>query len=188
MDTIVLLSGGVDSTALIEYHLTRKDNVRTLFIDYSQKSVNSEYHAAKAISGHYNVPFFKQNMESLVNERGEYKCRNAKFILTACGYLRKTSGLISLGIHTGSIYYDTTKEFVEDIQKLLDGYYGGTVKLVTPFLNYTKKQVYQYALKTNLPLHLTFSCENSDSKPCGTCGSCIDRSMLNDLILNKKNK
>jgi 7-cyano-7-deazaguanine synthase len=52
---------------------------------------------------------------------------------------------------------------------------GGILHLVAPLINMTKAQVVRVGLELNAPYQLTWSCYEGDYKPCGACGTCIDR-------------
>lgn len=55
---MILLSGGLDSTVSLALSLMAYDIDSALFIDYSQLAARREEEAAKAIAGHYGIPFF----------------------------------------------------------------------------------------------------------------------------------
>jgi len=82
---------------------------------------------------------------------------------------------ISLGIHSSTRYYDCSPGFITKMQEILDGYFAGTVQIETPFINYSKKEIIKYALKSNVPFPLTYSCLTKNAPPCGNCPSCKDR-------------
>lgn len=176
---LILLSGGIDSSALVQYHISQGEKVEAVFFDYGQKSCEQEYISAKKISEHYNVRLhYKKLGFKLSDYNGEYYCRNALFILAACGFLEKPTSLISIGIHSGTSYYDSSQNFIKDTQTILDGYFGGITRVLAPFINYSKSQVYEYAIHHKVPIQLTYSCEVGGIKPCGHCLSCIDRRLL----------
>ena len=89
------------------------------------------------------------------------------------------SGIIALGIHKGTPYYDCTEKFVKDINRILEGYTDGRVIFEAPFIKWNKKMVYDYCIDNHIPIHLTYSCELGDENHCGKCRSCLDRSSLN---------
>lgn len=178
---MVLLSGGLDSTGLVHYHLSQGNKVTAIFFDYGQQSCEREFQSAKAISEYYGIQLNQQKLGFRLNNiDGEYYCRNALFVLAACSFLGESSSLISIGIHSGTPYYDSTAAFVTDTQTLLNGYFGGVIRVITPFLDYEKAQIFKYAVQEKIPVHLTYSCEIGGQEPCGSCKSCIDRRMLNE--------
>jgi len=185
---LVLLSGGVDSSSLVHYHLSRGDKVNAIFFDYGQPSCKREFQSAKAVSEYYGIKLRRVNFGFTIHsQEGEFYCRNALFILAACSFIKNSASFISIGIHSGTPFYDTTPAFINDIQLMLDGYFGGIIRIIAPFLNFSKDQVYEYAIQEKVPIHLTYSCEIGQKEPCGACPSCIDRRML-DGISSRKDK
>jgi 7-cyano-7-deazaguanine synthase len=177
---VVLFSGGIDSTACIHYYLNQGFNVKAVFIDYGQTPSIKEFQSAINIAEYYKINldrFIFKN--SQVYSQGEIKGRNAFFILAVLLNYPEFSGIISLGIHSGVYYYDCSENFLNDIQILLDGYTDGKVALDTPFIKWDKKRIYDYCKVNEIPIHLTYSCENGANKPCGVCSSCKDRRTLN---------
>ncbi|NHN35333.1 7-cyano-7-deazaguanine synthase [Paenibacillus agricola] len=178
---LVLLSGGLDSSCLVHYHLLQGDKVTAIYFDYGQQNSEREFQSAKAISKYYDIQLSRETLGFKINNyEGEFYCRNALFVLAACSFLGESTSLISLGIHSGTPYYDSTSAFVTDTQTLLNGYFGGVIRVTTPFLDYTKVQIFDYALQEKMPVQLTYSCEIGEQEPCNLCRSCIDRRMLNE--------
>ncbi len=174
---VVLLSGGIDSaTTLSTFVRQRGDSVDGLFVDYGQAARRSEWEAAQAIADHYSCALRRVRLGvRLPQADGEYFSRNALLVLIAAALSRERPLVIATGLHVSSPYYDTTPAFVEDVQRLLDGYAGGTVTFSAPFLSMTKGTIVKYARRHRVPLSLTYSCERRNETPCGKCFSCQDR-------------
>lgn len=75
----------------------------------------------------------------------------------------------------GRAYPDCTPEFAEAMDRAIYEGSGGLVRLYAPLLNWNKAQVVKYGLELGAPYHLTWSCYEGGDKPCGKCGTCIDR-------------
>lgn len=177
---IVLFSGGIDSTACINYYLDQKFAVKPVFINYGQISAKYELRSAQQIVSFYNINMETLDFKPVQNfSQGEITGRNAFLILSALLYYPKFTGILSLGIHADVPYYDCSDCFLDDIQRLLDGYTHGKVHLDTPFLQWDKKIIYEYCKDNSVPIDLTYSCENGTAEPCGVCSSCKDRRALN---------
>lgn len=173
---LVLASGGIDSTALIEYYISKNYMVSALFFDYGQISYKKEVQAVRKICNYYGIKLKEVQLGfSLENVNGEFLGRNSLFITSAFSFLPHNYSKISIGIHSGTPYYDCSKTFVEDSQRILDGYFMGTVLLDVPFIEFTKSKIIEYCLQENVPINLTYSCENGYEKNCGKCLSCLDR-------------
>ena len=176
---VILLSGGIDSTATLAAYKDTTENTLAVFLDYGQAAAHSEWDAAQNIAAHYTVEIERVGLGfSLISDNGEYFGRNALFVLTAAGVTRERPLTVALGIHSLTEYYDTTPLFSRDMQRLLNGYSGGEVELSTPFLAHTKAEVFKFAKEREVPLHLTYSCERQNSPACGICPSCQDRNAL----------
>lgn len=171
----VLASGGIDSTALVHRYVSAKEQVRIIHYQYGQFNRRSELESIEAVCKHYRL---KPNVIKLgfrMFLRGyEMLGRNALFVLVAAS-LDPSPSRISLGIHQGPEYYDTSPSFVSDCQRLLDGYFGGTVVLEAPFVKFSKRDIVNYCKKRRVPLNLTYSCQKKNAPPCGKCPSCLDR-------------
>ena len=185
-NAIVLLSGGIDSSACVHYYLSQNIIPIGLFIDYGQAVAKRELISSLQIAKHYKIKL--DTLKILLNRKfqdGEIKGRNALFLFSALTKYPNYTGIISLGIHEGVSYYDTRKQFIIDMQKIFTSYSDGQIKIDTPFLKWNKPMIYQYCIDNHVPIDLTYSCEKSGRKPCGSCNSCLDRSQWNASSLYK---
>lgn len=75
----------------------------------------------------------------------------------------------------GRAYPDCTPEFYKGMDEAI--YYGSgeACHLVAPLLFMSKAQVIKKGLELKAPYKLTWSCYEGGDKPCGTCGTCVDR-------------
>ena len=173
---VVLLSGGVDSTATLAEYVRHRAPVQAVFFDYRQPARRSEWEAAQAVSKHYRIPLSRVRLGfGLPSHKGEFFGRNALLAIAAGAVADDRPLVIATGIHSGLRYYDTTASYVADLQRLFDGYAGGAVSLGAPFLEMTKPEIVKFARRHRVPLSLTYSCERRSGTPCGECPSCEDR-------------
>jgi len=176
---LVLLSGGIDSAALVSFYKRRRFAVVGLHFDYGQPSRRTESRAAARIADHFGIPLQRLRLSRRLSAlNGEYWGRNAAFVLLAAGLYPGHAMIVGLGIHEGLTLYDSTGVFVADLQRLLDGYSGGTLSLGAPFVNHSKAQIVADCRRHRVPLHLTYSCERRSAPACGKCPSCLDRRAL----------
>lgn len=177
---IVLLSGGIDSSACVQYYLKNGFSTSAVFIDYEQLPVKMEESSAKKICSYYNIHLSTIRVNGPEYcKKVEIKGRNAIFVLLALMFYPKHVGIISLGIHSGTPYYDCTENFSNDIKNILNGYSNGKIRFDAPFLKWNKKMIYDYCKLQKIPVELTYSCEIGINGPCGKCPSCKDRSNFN---------
>jgi len=176
---MLLASGGIDSTACIHYYLSLEFKVRAFFVNFGQKSFNQEYRSVQEVTSYYGIELSSIKCDFPNNfSNGEIIGRNGFLVLTAIVANPNFKGLISLGIHSGTPYYDCTPAFVHDMNRIIESYTNGQVKLDTPFLNWEKSMVYEYCKNEDVPVNLTYSCENGGFEPCSKCLSCLDRGFL----------
>lgn len=176
INSLVLMSGGIDSSSAVEACLEGGTPVAGMFFDYGQPASRSEWSAALHVSRHYDIKLSQVNLGfPLISHEGEFFGRNALLILAAASVTQIRPLRIVIGIHALSEYYDTTPLFLRQMQRMLNGYFGGSVTLSAPFLADTKAEVVQFAKDRSVPLELTYSCETQDAPACGICPSCRDR-------------
>jgi 7-cyano-7-deazaguanine synthase len=178
-DAIVLLSGGIDSAACAWFLRDRGYFVRGLFVDYGQRALTFEKRAAEAVSAALGIAL---DCVSVVTPAqfgtGEISGRNSLLVFAALLASQLRMGVIALGIHSGTRYYDCSTAFAESLDQLLAEHTDGRVRLSTPFITWSKKNIFDYYVASGLRIELTYSCESGQVPTCGTCLSCLDRRML----------
>lgn len=179
MDAWVLMSGGIDSTACAQFFINRGDKVTGIFVDYGQAARLVEYEAVTRVTHHLQIPL-KETKFQCTNQfgEGEITGRNAFLIFAALVAISPARGVLSLGIHSGTEYYDCSTEFLSQIGDIVESYTGGAISLFCPFASKDKSFIYKYAEQTDVPIELTYSCEQGGIAPCGQCLSCGDRDAL----------
>ena len=179
LNCLVLLSGGIDSSACIDFYKRQKFKVSGLHINYGQSASAPESTASTAIAQYYNIPLKQLIISgSRKKEASEVLGRNAFFIFTALTELEINAGIIVLGIHSGTPYFDCSPIFISKIQEIIDGQLSGSIKISTPFIKWSKQDIWYYCKKYHVPIELTYSCERGGIQPCGTCMSCKDLEAL----------
>ena len=107
--------------------------------------------------------------------------RNLIFLSYALGYAEVVGAeCVFIGINAVdySGYPDCRPEFVEKFQALADvatkaaAADGKKIRIETPLLNLSKKDIVLTAKKLGVPLNLTRSCYKGGEKACGVCDSC----------------
>lgn len=179
MDVWVLMSGGIDSTACAHLFVERGDNVTGVFVDYGQSAACPERKAAQRVANYLQIPLSMLAFQSGQRfETGEITGRNAFLIFAALMGVRPQTGALSLGVHTGTDYYDCGEEFIDKVGQVVNAYSYGKLTLFCPFLHQDKGFVYSYVKAQGLLISLTYSCELGALPPCGRCLSCKDRDAL----------
>ena len=178
MQATVLLSGGIDSAACARF-LSEKMATDCLFVDFGQSAAGAELVAAEAIASHLSLPFDVVIVRGQNDfGAGEITGRNAFLMFTAAVFKGERTNLIGCGIHAGTPYADCSQEFVVAMNQLLDHQTDGRLKIVAPFVEWSKQDVFDYFVGTGVPPALTYSCEVGSDPSCGECASCRDRLAL----------
>ena len=178
----VLISGGIDSAALLALYQSQRFIVRGLFVNFGQPAAKQEERAARLVCKHYRVPLSMITVKCAAEfSTGEIQGRNAFLVFAAILACGTRTGMIAIGIHEGTQYYDCGEGFVKSIQAVVDGYAAGRIKVATPFLKWNKQVIWEFCKKARVPVDLTYSCEKGGLHPCGKCLSCKDRKALNVL-------
>lgn len=115
--------------------------------------------------------------------------RNGLFLSVAASIaLSKDCQYIYYGAHAddaaGSAYPDCSEVFNNAINTAIYEGSGKQLTVKAPFVGKNKANVVAIGYKLNAPYHLTWSCYEGGEKPCGECGTCIDRAnafKANDL-------
>jgi len=175
----VLMSGGIDSAACVRFLKKQSFDVEGIFVDYGQAARVREAEACTAVATYFGIEVHSFSVGgSAPSGAGEIVGRNSLLIGVALFATGGRTGLVSLGIHAGTPYYDCSRSFIHATARLVAEQTDGRVALYTPFADWSKADVYEFFLAERLPLGLTYSCEAGGSGPCGRCASCLDRLML----------
>jgi|SRR5215510_14048916 len=172
----VLFSGGIDSTACIRFFLDRGHDVRGVFVKFGQAAEYAEARAVEALKDTLGISVSVVTAKSELSfGAGELVGRNAFLIFTAILMGGCREGLLAIGIHAGTPYYDCSPAFLDRANALVRECTNDRVNLIAPFVRWSKDDVYSYFSSLRLPLSHTYSCEEGTTPPCGQCASCADR-------------
>lgn len=75
----------------------------------------------------------------------------------------------------GNAYPDCSVRFTEEMNRAIYEGTGGKVNIIAPFVTFNKAAVVKKGLELGVPYKMTWSCYEGGDKPCGKCGTCIDR-------------
>lgn len=198
-DSIIVLSGGVDSTTLMwEY----RDRIAVaVTFDYGSNHNAAEIECARRqceLAGvrHIVIPlefigrYFNSSLLSGADKipEGHYADRNMKstvvpfrngiMLAAACG-LAESHDLkfVMIANHGGdhAIYPDCRPGFVEAMSKAMEeGTYTET-RIFAPYTNLTKAQIVARGAVLGVDYSLTYSCYKGAARHCGRCGTCVER-------------
>lgn len=198
-DSVIILSGGMDSVTLLHY---RKDRIAlAVSFDYGSNhnareiecareqchmlgidhlviplSFMGEYFKSSLLSGADDIPeghYADSNMKSTV-----VPFRNGIMLAVACG-LAESRGLkhVMMANHGGdhAIYPDCRPGFVRAMGAAMrEGTYEG-VTLDADFTDITKADIARLGARLGVDYSKTYSCYKGGEKHCGKCGTCVER-------------
>ena len=106
--------------------------------------------------------------------------RNGLFLSSAASIaLSHGCSKIMYGAHAddaaGAAYPDCSLDFVNAMNQAIYLGSGNQLTIEAPFVSLTKADVVKKGLELGVPYELTWSCYEGGEKPCGKCGTCIDR-------------
>ena len=198
-DSVIILSGGMDSTTLLHYE---KDRIAlAISFDYGSNHNAREIECARSQCSDLNIPhiiiplefmgkYFKSSLLSGADDipKGEYDMENMKstvvpfrngiMLSIACG-VAESHGLkhVMMANHGGdhAIYPDCRPTFTSAMSKAMEeGTYEG-ITLIDPFTNFTKGEIAALGAKLGVDYSKTYSCYCGEELHCGECGTCRER-------------
>ena len=175
-DSVLILSGGVDSTTLLydeQERIALAISFRHIVIplDFMTK-----YFKSSLLEGGEDIPeghYADDNMRSTV-----VPFRNGIMLSIAVG-IAESNGLqyVMMANHGGdhTIYPDCTPQFVEAFDQAASAGTFVNVRLRSPYTNITKADIAARGKALGIDYAKTWSCYVGGDKHCGRCGTCVER-------------
>ncbi len=200
---VISVSGGLDScvTAAIA---NQNYKLAFLHVNYSQRTELKELEAFHKIADYYNVKrrmvidlshlakiggssltdksieVTKANLTNTEIPTSYVPFRNANILTAATSWaevIGATRIFIGAVYEDSSGYPDCRPDFFRAFEYTIDlGTKPETkIKIETPIIHLSKAEIIKKGIELNAPLHLTWSCYQSEDKACGVCDSCALR-------------
>lgn len=200
---VVAVSGGMDSCVTVGIaNLSYK--LALVHINYGQRTENRELKAFNDIADFYKaekkliidlshfskiggssltdskIEIAKANLLSKETPSSYVPFRNAN-ILSACvswaEVINANAVFVGAVYEDASGYPDCRPDFFSAFEKMVD---VGTkpetkIKIETPIIHFSKAEIVKKGIELGAPLHLTWSCYQSEDEACGVCDSCAFR-------------
>ena len=204
-NAVIILSGGIDSTALLYSSLGKGYEVECLTFIYGQKH-RKEVDSARRVAGRVNAPHRVIDLSPLreifsgsaltdanidipeVPETAEHydtlkativPNRNAIFLSIAVGYaVSRGADNVFFGAHYSDrgVYPDCREEFVESFQSTERlATANPELNVAAPFVNMEKSDIVRLGAGLGVPFIETWSCYKGGDEHCGVCSSCRER-------------
>jgi len=174
MHTLVLLSGGLDSLACILHYRLEGRAVSALFVDYGQPAAKHEIAAVSRLAQTLRLPVETVTVSGIAINGGFIRGRNALLLQLGLMHAADKCGIVALGVHAGTSYADCSPYFIREAQRMFNIYMDGSIQVEAPFVGWTKREIWEFLLKYDAPVDLTYSCERGSDQPCNQCLSCQD--------------
>ena len=200
--TIVVFSGGLDSTTLLYHQRAAGDEVRALSVDYGQRHRAAELAAASGIASAIGVEHRVLDLRGLVGFFGANGLTDAGVALPDGAYSPETMALtvvpnrnmvllavalawassggadaVAFGAHGGAHtpYADCTPAFAAAMHAAAGVCDARPLAVLAPFVTWSKAAIVRRAVALGVPLAATWSCYAGGATHCGRCGTCLDR-------------
>lgn len=204
MKSIVLLSGGMDSALTLAIAKSESESVAALHLNYGQRTQTKELKSYNDLCEYYEIKdrlivdisyllniggssltdstieVEKANLESKDVPNSYVPFRNANILTIATSWAEViNANQIYIGAvqEDGSGYPDTREEFFRAFETVANlGTKPETnIKIKTPIIDLSKKDIVLKAVELGVPLEMTYSCYKNDEIACGECDSCAYR-------------
>lgn len=201
MKTVVIYSGGLDSTVLLYLLRAQGDEVLALSVDYGQRH-RVELQASDQICARLGIQHVTADLssmrfllrgnsqtDSVAVPHGHYTAESMKLtvvpnrnmlMLSVAGAwaISNKADQIAYGAQAGdhAIYPDCRPEFVECLGRALTLVDRHQVRIISPFIHLAKWQICKLGAELGVPFEMTYSCYEGHSEAhCGQCGTCVER-------------
>ncbi|MDP4219681.1 MAG: 7-cyano-7-deazaguanine synthase QueC [Bacteroidota bacterium] len=204
MTSVVLLSGGMDSTLTAAIACAESDTVAAVHFNYRHRTERRELAAFQAICDKLGItkrlvvdaevlrqiggssltdeaiPVSKADLAATDIPSSYVPFSNGTFLSIATGWAEV---LGAERIYIGAVeedssgYPDCRKVFFDEFEKAINlGTKPEThIRIITPVIAMKKSEIVKKSLELGVPLELTWSCYQSEDEACGECDSCALR-------------
>ena len=168
-----MLSGGVESSALVENAIANYYDVECLHVVWNEKTRIEGKHARK-IAEYYKVPYSEMRIDA--DEFRKYnKVKRKDSVWWACGLLTYAP----LGGYN-EVWYGTHRDEISPVAlapagtTLLLRSVGCDAEIESPLHNHTKRE--QWSFLPDEVRKIVVTCNNlgENEKPCGKCEKCLE--------------
>lgn len=194
--SIILLSGGLDSTVSATVACRRTQPLFALTFDYRQRAAKMEIAASRRICQALKIkhkvvqlPFFKEYKKVAMLDHSRHISvkrfsklkdvwvpnRNGLFINVAACYAEYYGAkIIITGFNREEAqeFSDNSARFLQAIDRSLSYSTLSKVRVKSYVAALSKKEIYRLGLKYKAPLEYLYSCYLGGKQMCGKCASC----------------
>jgi 7-cyano-7-deazaguanine synthase len=199
--TVVIFSGGLDSTTLLYELKSAGHEVAALAVNYGQRH-RRELLCAKTICQNIDVELTTLELPELVQIFGRNSLsdssvavpvgtyqpdsmqqttvpnRNMILLSLATGWaISNGYQAVAFGAHSGEYtpYPDCRPEFAVAMDKAARLCDWQPLRILAPFVNWSKSDIVRRGGELGVSFEETWSCYVGGETHCGRCGTCLDR-------------
>ena len=201
---IVLVSGGMDSCVTAAIASKNNETLAFLHVNYGQRTETRELKAFNEMKSFYNVsedlvvnmkhlnkiggssltdmsiPVSDADLDNEDIPTSYVPFRNANILSAAVSWaevIDADSIYIGAVEEDSSGYPDCRRSFYDAFENTIsEGTKPETqIKIITPLIALSKKEIILQGIELNAPLNLSWSCYKNEDVPCGECDSCALR-------------
>ena len=201
---VVLLSGGMDSAvtlysakqdyechALIFYYGQKADKELTFAqklaedagCEYIMMNISFPWQGSALLDEEVSIPRASEASSTDGIPSTYVPARNIIFLSYGASYAEAIGAeAVFIGAHQldFSNYPDCRRSFIDKFRQTIKegtrrGHEGNEVKIITPIIDKTKKEIVELGMSLGVPFENTWSCYKNGKAPCGECESCYFR-------------
>jgi 7-cyano-7-deazaguanine synthase len=199
--TVVVFSGGLDSTTLLYHLIDLGHEVKAISFDYGQRH-RKELDAASKIASNLRIEHRIVDVTGLVAifgsnaltdhqvdvPHGEYSPqtmqvtvvpnRNMIMLSIATGWaIALGYDSVAFGAHSGEYtpYPDCQPAFAAALNAATHVCDASPIEVLAPFVRWSKRDIVLRGKQIKVPFDMTWSCYEGGDEPCGKCSTCLDR-------------
>ena len=199
--TVVVFSGGIDSTTLLYHLLNLGHEVKAISFDYGQRH-RKELTAATKIAENLEIEHRIIDMTGLASVFGDNALTNQEFDVPHGEYSSETMQVttvpnrnmimlsiaigwaislkfdsVAFGAHSGEYtpYPDCQPQFTAVMNCAGHICDNNSIEVLAPFVKWTKSDIVRRGKEIGVPFEETWSCYEGGDEPCRKCSTCLDR-------------
>lgn len=204
INSVVIVSGGMDSVTLLHYLVKQERRTPTVltftygqkhskeidFASYQTQLLGCADHHLVDIS--FLAPAFASSalvssglaIPDMATVEGDPQPltyvpnRNLIFLSIAAAYAEtRGASEVYYGAQRHDLYgyWDTTPQFVERLNAILQLNRKNTIQIRTPFVHFSKADILRVGYELGVDYSRTWSCYEGDTAACGVCPTCAER-------------
>ena len=199
---VALVSGGLDSTVALALARESYTIPLGIFFDYGQRAATRELESAESVTKHYGMSLERIELpwlgrissSALIDGGGDIpdadprelddgslagavwvENRNGIFVNIAASFAASqdcSAVVVGFNAEEASSFPDNSGRFVDALNRALSDGTSNGVRVISPTIGMSKRDIVKEGLRLGVPWHLIWSCYRGGDRMCGRCESC----------------